>query len=304
MTFDIKEEAQKEYEASMARARERAARQAPRLPFFRAGLGTSTVRIMPPAHDNSWYLQRGTHWVTTEDGKKKPVTCLHQTPSLKDDCVVCERRDFLARLGKSTQDQEVLAEAKSLFPQISYALLIVDTKDPVYKASDIKALKEKLAEGDTLPFNVGDTKFQVFDVREKVMNSLRKVLIEGEDFTDLETGFLVDIVGVPANNPKYTDISVSVHRRPSAFEITGEIPDLKTTIWRPTPEYLAKVLPGLATAPENLGSGEEEQEEDDMDTLMGALPASFGGPADRAAAGAVDLEKSLAAEFANRKASK
>lgn len=157
--------------------------------FLKLSDGQNVLRILPgwakegPFQGQFW-REVAQHWRVSED-QKGPVLCPKKTPHLEGDCPIC---DFVEQLKAAKGDARAQELAKEMRAKVTYLLSAVDINDPMYTASDVAEYKKARPDSD-VPFDVGDTKVQVYAAPSTVFNQiLNAIQVNQVDVTDPENG--------------------------------------------------------------------------------------------------------------------
>lgn len=162
--------------------------------FWRPNAGDNRIRILPGWAEEGDYAGQfwrevAQHWGVSEE-QAGPVVCPKQTPYLEGDCPIC---DFVEALKQDKGDVRAQELVKQLRAKTAYLLNVVDMKDPTYTAADVAEYKKNRPEGD-VPFQVGDTKVQVFAAPATVFNQiLNSIQVNQVDITDPTSGHDINI---------------------------------------------------------------------------------------------------------------
>ena len=171
-----------------------AARAAGGFKFWSPQLGENRLRFMPPwteegPNANDFARESYVHWNIGPEEKGVTFTCPVRSPNGPGgDCPACVHVKAL-RATEDAADQEMAADdaAKQRFFSN-----IVDLDDEFFTAEDVTAYKTKNQGGDC-PFEIGDTKVQVFSYGPMIYKDLLDIFADNIDITDLDTGWDIQI---------------------------------------------------------------------------------------------------------------
>ena len=190
--------------------------------FWKAKVGNSKIRLLPPwtnkgAFADDFAREVAVHWNVGEENQR--FLCPVKSPGVEGPCPIC---DLVAQLRK-TEDPGDSELANELRPRIQYFSNIVDLEDPVYTQKDVDEYKSRQQDkSKEVPFTVGTTKTQVYgygpSVYEKIVN-LFAVLFQ--DLTDLKTGrdIIITRKGNDKNNTRYDVIQADA----TPLKVQGEL---------------------------------------------------------------------------------
>lgn len=221
-----------------AKAAEEAAKQEARtrgfqsVTYWKPGQGKNKIRVMPPWTDDETNPNANQFWrevfvhFSVGDNESVFACPAKTTAGPGGACVLCEEVQRL----RATRDPADASVAKDMNGKQRLYSNIVDLADPVYTAKDIKEWTEnEFNEGKDCPFDVGDTKIQVFGYGPMIFKQLLDILTENIDFTDLESGY--DISITRSGKDRNTEYQVTLVPPAKPFEVIGRdleeaIPDL------------------------------------------------------------------------------
>lgn len=183
--------------------------------FWRPRDGENKLRILTGWADEGdfvgqFWREVAQHWNVSES-QAGPVLCPKETPHLEGDCPIC---DFVEALKGQKSDLSAQQLVKDLRAKTAYLLNIVDLKDPVYTAADVAEYKKNRPDND-VPFEVGDSKVQVFAAPSTVFNQILNICKTNQmDITDPVQGHDVSLTKLGKGlTTKYT---LSIMIKPSA----------------------------------------------------------------------------------------
>jgi len=216
--------------------------------FWNPEAGKSKLRLMPPWAEGVRSFERATmtHWSVGPDGLM--FTC----PGAG--CPICE---YVQKL-RATGDPADAEKANEMAAKKRYLSNIVDLNDPVYTGKDVEewqAAKQQSGGTDACPFEVGQTKVQVFGYGAMIYTQLMNIFAQlQQDITDIEHGYdlLLTKVGQKMNT-KYTIIPAPPARpmhitgRKSLSEILIDLDKILPP--KPIEDMLAALSPQAAPAP-------------------------------------------------------
>lgn len=263
--------------------------------FWKPAAGENKVRIMPPWADDGEFVGQAwrevaQHWNVSED-QKGPVLCPRNTPDLEGECPIC---DFVAELKQNKADVNAQALVKEIRAKTTYLLNVVDMKDPVYTAQDV-AEQKKNAPNRECPFEVGDTKVQIYACPTTIFDQILGIITSsGKDITQLDGGRTLVITKYPNKDRFKTRYTCQPDLDPSTMELTEgtQLPELDKTGFTMKYEDMVDLLHSgvggdyVAQLPEgNAGSlpssttsdeSQEESKEDSLGDLEAKMRAELG----------------------------
>lgn len=236
--------------------------------WWTAKNGKNRIRFMPPwtvegPNANQFWREIYQHWnvgATNEEEDGKNFICPLKTPfGPGGPCDICEAVDKL-RATKAAPDAEL---ANLWRAKVQYLSNVVDLNDPVITDEDVEEWKSKQNDKEReCPFEVGDTKVQVFGYGTTIYKELLDVFCDhGVDITDLKTGRNVTLTRETPNpkKPRETKYRLSPDFEPSVFPFKGESIDkalinLDGVKKFPTVEQMREALNGTFNVPQSLGT--------------------------------------------------
>lgn len=211
----------------------RASRTFERVRFWKAKNGDNLIRLMPPWTDegpnaNVFWREVYTHWNIGQGGFDEEngmsYTCPVKTPDGPGGtCEVCE----LAKQFKDSGDPADSAIAKELFAKRRTMTNIVDLNDPVFTEDDLAEWKEGRMDSDQAPFNVGDTKVQVWTYSTTIFKELLDYFADGLDLTSFVEGYNLVITKEAATSKEaFTKYRTRLKPPATKFNFKGDVEKL------------------------------------------------------------------------------
>jgi hypothetical protein len=157
--------------------------------FWRPSAGANRIRIMPAwtdegFHAHAFFRQVGQHWSVSES-QRGPVLCPRETPDLSGPAPISEFCDKLLADKSNPRAQDVYKEIRA---KTTYLMTVIDLDDPTYTKADVKEYAQARPDSD-VPFQVGDTKFQIYAAPGGVFGDLVEWMDVNElDVTDPDSG--------------------------------------------------------------------------------------------------------------------
>lgn len=255
--------------------------------FWRPNAGDNRIRILPGWAEEGDYAGQfwrevAQHWGVSEE-QAGPVVCPKQTPYLEGDCPIC---DFVEALKQDKGDVRAQELVKQLRAKTAYLLNVVDMKDPTYTAADVAEYKKNRPEGD-VPFQVGDTKVQVFAAPATVFNQiLNAIQVNQVDITDPKSGHDINIrKDGKGLTTKYTvglqiKASAAPECAPIELDQVGRVLSedklMELLVSGPGGEYTAMLPSSTRATSAASNSGDVEDALGDADDLAADLASAFG----------------------------
>lgn len=267
------------------------------LKFWKPKPGKNTIRICPPWTNegdfaNEVWREVAQHW-NVHDDSKAPILCPKLTPSIKEDCPICE---FVDELKADKKNPEAQALVKQLRAKSAFFFNIVDLEDPHYTAADVAEAQAARPDSE-VPFAAGDLKVQVYAAGPMVTEEIIGTFVDTEtDLSDPNEGHDFFITKTGASLKTRYSVGVSLKSKPlEGFESVDQLNKLDEIGFRQEYDKLLELLTNgkggdfMASLPSGNASAALPATTD-LDDL-GELPESYTGDAG-------DDGEDLAAELA------
>jgi hypothetical protein len=226
---------------------------------FKLKTGENRIRLMPPWTDegvnaDQFWVETYTHWNVGQGGydeeNGRRFTCPVKTPNGPGGaCEVCDLAATL-RASDDPADQEL---SKLLYAKRSFISNVINLKDPVIKDADVEAWQEAQKEGseEECPFEVGDTKVQMWSYPASIYKDLLDVFSDGLDITDMENGN--EVIVTKEGSGLSTRYRVRINPKSSAVKFQGDATkltyNLDNQIRFPEPGDMVRALNGETSRP-------------------------------------------------------
>lgn len=211
--------------------KQKANRTFERIRWWKPKVGENRIRLMPPWTDegpnaSQFWREIYQHWNIGEGGFDDEngyrFTCPVRTPDGPEGavCEVCDLHQQLRASGDPA-DAEI---AKEIRAKMSVMSNIVDMDDAVFTEDDISDWEENNS-GKECPFDLGDTKIQVYSYGSKLFKQLLDLFSDEIDLTDLETGRVL-IITREGRGKFDTEYRLRPDFNPKPFEVIGDFDEL------------------------------------------------------------------------------
>lgn len=219
--------------------------------FWAPKSGTSNIRLMPPWTDGGEEFEREVwmHWNVGKGETQMTFVCPVKTPNVvgsTGECPICNHVASL-RATDDPADEEI---AEKIRAKPRYYTNIIDNEDPVFVQADVDEWKARQKDKNaSCPFNVGDTKIQVFNFGPMIYEKLLKMFSELQmDLTDLVDGYDVLITKSGKDMGTKYDAMVKPPAKPVNIIGTLSLADLDNFAKLKTPEEFQAALTGQPVA--------------------------------------------------------
>lgn len=177
--------------AARAQLTERMSRGGDRssIKWWKPKAGKNTIRICPPwteegAFAGDVWREVAQHWNVSDD-VKAPILCPKKTPSIGEDCPICE---FVAELKADKSNVEAQALVKDIRAKSAFFFNIIDLEDATYTVADVAEAKQARPDQD-VPFAAGDLKVQVYAAGPMVTEEIIGTFVDNKkDLSHLTEG--------------------------------------------------------------------------------------------------------------------
>lgn len=194
--------------------------------YWSPTVGKNSIRILPPWTDegpnaNQFDREVYMHWNIGPEEKGATFPCPEKTPNGPGGgCPICEYVAALRASGDPA-DAEMAGDSAA---KVRHYSNVIDLDDPVYVAKDLKEWKEKHAGGGDCPYDLGDSKVQIFSYGSMIYKDLLDIFADNIDITDPQSGYDVVIKreGTGKTSTKYR-VHLDLGKGACPLEFTGDL---------------------------------------------------------------------------------